>query len=109
MDSRFDSESPMDSKKYCVYIMSSLSGVLYIGMTGHLEHRIREHKEGVIEGFTKKYKCRRLVYYEIFQYVNDALEREKQLKRWSRGKKLRLIMTLNPKWEDLGAGIEGGQ
>lgn len=92
---------------YYVYIMSSLSGVLYIGVTNDLERRIIEHKEGTLYGFTKKYRCHNLVYYEEFQYVDRALEREKQLKKWSRGKKMELIGILNPKWEDLGAGVSG--
>ena len=87
--------------------MASLSGVLYIGVTNDIERRVREHKEGTFEGFTKKYRCHQLVYYEEFQYVDKVLEREKQLKKWSRTKKLRLIETLNPKWEDLGAGVNG--
>lgn len=95
----------MDSRKYHIYIMSSLSGILYIGVTGHLEHRIREHTFGLLEGFTKKYRCHDLVYVEEFQYVNMALAREKQLKNWNRQKKVKLILSLNPKWEDLGANI----
>lgn len=97
----------MESRRYYVYIMSSLSGILYVGVTGDLERRAREHKNGGLEGFTKKYRCHRLVYYEEFRYVDRALEREKQLKNWSRGKKVRLIEALNPKWEDYGAGISG--
>jgi putative endonuclease len=91
--------------KYYVYIMASLSGVLYVGVTGNLERRVQEHKAGALEGFTEKYRCHQLVYYEEFRYVDKAIEREKQLKAWSRGKKMKLIQTLNPRWEDLGASI----
>lgn len=91
-------------KTYCAYILSSLSGVLYVGVTGNLEGRIFQHKNGVFDGFTKKYRCSRLIYYEEFSYVMDAIAREKQLKGWSRNKKIRLIEKLNPKWEDLAAG-----
>lgn len=97
----------MDERKYCVYIMSSLSGVLYIGVTNDLERRVREHKGGALEGFTKTYRCHHLVYYEEFRFVDKALEREKQLKRWSRSKKIELIERVNPKWVDFGSGIEG--
>lgn len=95
----------METRRFHVYIMSSLSGILYIGVTGNLERRVLEHKEGMLDGFTKKYRCQLLVYYEEFQYVDKAIEREKQLKGWSRRKKIILIETVNPKWEDLGAGI----
>jgi putative endonuclease len=87
--------------------MSSLSGILYIGVTGDLERRVREHREGALDSFTKKYRCHNLVYYEEFQYVDAALAREKQLKNWNRQKKMKLILMLNPKWEDLGAFIDG--
>ncbi|MFA5854167.1 MAG: GIY-YIG nuclease family protein [Patescibacteria group bacterium] len=97
----------MESRKYYVYILSSLSGVLYVGITGDLERRVQEHKEASVDGFTKKYCYHQLVYYEEFQYIDRALEREKQLKNWNRGKKLKLIESLNPKWEDWGAEITG--
>lgn len=71
-------------KKDCnfyVYMMASSSGTLYIGVTNDLRRRVAEHKEGKIEGFSKRYKCNRLVFYENFQYINDALENEKRLKK----------------------------
>ncbi len=91
--------------QFFVYILSSFSGVLYIGVTNNLERRILEHKEGLIKGFTKKYRCDSLVYYEDFTYIDKAIEREKQLKNWSRKKKLVLIESLNPKWRDLFEGF----
>lgn len=91
----------MNSHQYYVYILASESGTLYIGVTNNLERRISEHKQDLIDGFTKKYGCHRLVYYEDYQDVNQAIMREKQLKKWNRDKKEYLIKTLNPRWEDL--------
>src|ERR1035437_5863015 len=85
---------------YSVYIIASKSRVIYIGMTNDLSRRVFEHKNGLIEGFTKQYRCHRLVYYESFDDVNRAIDREKQLKRWSRAKKVWLIERRNPTWED---------
>ena len=76
--------------------------VLYIGVTNDLARRYQEHKNGMLEGFTQKYNCHYLVYYEEYQMVNDAIAREKQLKKWSREKKYTLIRRLNPRMEDLG-------
>jgi putative endonuclease len=75
--------------------------VLYIGVTGNLPRRILEHKEKLIEGFTKKYNCCHLIYYEQTSDVRSAIEREKELKGWLRKKKETLIATLNPEWNDL--------
>tara|TARA_Y100000310_G_C20586874_1_gene765895 strand:+ start:861 stop:1121 length:261 start_codon:yes stop_codon:yes gene_type:complete len=75
--------------------------VIYVGVTGNLDVRMAQHKSREVNGFTSKYFIDRLVYYETFQYVYDAIEREKQIKRWSRSKKLNLIKTINPKLEDL--------
>ncbi len=86
---------------YYFYIMASSSGTLYTGMTNDIERRVWEHKEGFNKGFTKKYKCNRLVYYEETDDVCWAIEREKQVKKWNRKKKEELIKTLNPAWEDL--------
>ncbi|EKE18497.1 MAG: hypothetical protein ACD_9C00313G0005 [uncultured bacterium] len=88
-------------KQYCVYILTNKSGTLYIGVTGNLAKRIWEHKNKVVEGFTEKYNIDKLIYYEQTENVMSALEREKQLKKWSRQKKINLINTLNPNWEDL--------
>ena len=88
-------------EKFWVYIMSSRPGTLYIGMTNNIDKRVQEHKRGLIEGFSKKYKCTRLVYYESFDDVRKAIGREKQLKGWRREKKIALIEILNPRWQDL--------
>jgi putative endonuclease len=87
--------------QYFVYIMSSNSGTLYIGMTNSIYRRVLQHKAGEIEGFSKQYACTRLVYYESFDDVHKAIGREKQLKGWSRAKKTALIESRNPRWEDL--------
>lgn len=81
--------------------MTNKSGTLYIGVTGNLQSRIWEHKNKVVEGFTEKYNIDRLVYFEQTENVMSALEREKQLKRWGRQKKIDLIKKMNPDWEDL--------
>jgi putative endonuclease len=82
---------------------ASKSRVLYIGMTNDLRRRMFEHQNDLIEGFTKQYRCHRLVYLESFDDVAKAIDREKQLKRWSRVKKEWLIKNSNPTWEDLAA------
>ena len=92
------------NRTFYIYIMASESGTLYTGFTNHLEGRVRQHKEGQIEGFTQKYGCHKLVYFEEFKYVLEALEREKQIKRWNRKKKELLIRTLNSGWKDLAEG-----
>ena len=84
-----------------VYILASHSRVLYIGMTNHLESRISDHKQNLVPGFTSKYHVTRLVYFEPFNDVRDAIAREKQLKRWRRDKKIVLIEGTNPNWRDL--------
>jgi len=86
---------------YLIYILASNSGTLYIGVTNNLERRVEEHKSGLIEGFTKKYECKKLVYFEEYNYINDAIAREKQIKGWRRSKKEALIRTMNPGWRDL--------
>jgi putative endonuclease len=91
----------MDHRKYSVYIVASNSGTLYIGVTCKLAFRVMQHKNGEIEGFSSKYKCNRLVYFESFDDVHKAIGREKQLKGWRRAKKIVLIESLNPRWEDL--------
>lgn len=89
------------TKRYYVYILASLSGTLYIGITDNLERRTVEHKEGLIPGFTKQYGVNRLVYFEVYNDVRNAIRREKQLKRWRREKKIALIRSTNPSWKDL--------
>lgn len=88
-------------KTYFVYIMTSLSGTLYIGVTNDLVRRTYEHREGLEKGFTKKYGCKRLVYFEDTNDVSVALEREKYLKQFNGKRKERLIRTTNPSWSDL--------
>jgi putative endonuclease len=85
---------------FYVYIMSSKSGVLYIGSTNDLERRVFEHKQRLLEGFTKKYRVTRLVYVEEFDGPSDMVGRERQLKGWTRGKKLELIHSQNPEMLD---------
>jgi putative endonuclease len=92
-----------EEKRYYVYIMASRSLTLYTGVTGSIYRRALQHKAGEIEGFTKKYHVNRLVYYETFKYVNAAIAREKQIKAWTRAKRLALIKTMNPAWQDLAA------
>ena len=87
--------------RYSTYIVCSRSGTLYIGMTNNLYRRVLEHKGGEVEGFASKYHCDRLVYYEDFDDVLKAIGREKQLKGWRRSKKIALIESTNPRWEDL--------
>ncbi|MFN9115982.1 MAG: GIY-YIG nuclease family protein, partial [Bacteroidota bacterium] len=85
-----------------VYIMTNKAfGTLYIGMTADLMRRIWEHKHGMIDGFTKKYGLHHLVYYECHDALENAAMREKQLTEWKRNWKLRLIMDMNPNWNDL--------
>ncbi len=87
---------------YYVYIMTNKrKNVLYVGMTRDLHGRVSQHKYKVVPGFTSQYNVNVLVYYEEYQYVYDAILREKQLKGWRREKKERLIRTMNPGWHDL--------
>ena len=88
-------------KHYYIYIMTSPSGTLYTGMTNNLQRRVYEHKNKLIDGFTKRYNVTRLVYYELYHDVRDAIAREKQIKSWRRSKKLDLIKSLNPTWRDI--------
>jgi len=86
---------------YHVYIMASRSRVLYAGVTNDLTRRVNEHKQGLVTGFTSKYRVTRLVYYEDFVDIRDAIAREKELKGWKRWRKVALIESRNPTWEDL--------
>ena len=88
-------------RRYCVYIMASKSRVLYVGITNDIRRRIWEHKNDVNPGFTSKYRIHRLVYFESFKYVGNAIAREKRIKGWVREKKVALIRSANPTWEDL--------
>jgi len=87
---------------YFVYIMTNRSRKLYIGVTNNLVRRVREHKTGIGSGFTAKYKLDRLVYFERFEDVRNAIERERRIKGWLRIKKIALIVSVNPAWKDLG-------
>ena len=91
-------------KNYYVYIMTSPSGTLYTGMNSNLVRRVYEHKQRLVDGFTKKYNVTRLAYYEQTSDVQTALAREKEIKKWRRSKKIALIKSINPKWQDLSAG-----
>jgi putative endonuclease len=85
-----------------VYIMTNRpNGILYIGVTSHLARRVWEHREGAMEGFTKRYGLTRLVFFERHDDIRTAILREKSMKRYPRAWKVRLIMTFNPDWEDL--------
>jgi len=84
--------------------MASESGTLYIGVTNNLERRVYEHKNNLIPGFTSKYSCHKLIYFENYSYIDSAIVREKQLKKWRREKKEFLIRTINPSWKDLSEG-----
>ena len=89
-------------KTYHVYILANKrNGTLYIGITNNLERRVYEHKNGLVEGFTKKYQIHKLVYFEETNDVVSALQREKELKKWSRSWKVRLIEKENKNWDDL--------
>ena len=87
--------------EYYVYIMTNKSRTLYTGVTSDLEKRVFEHKNHLIEGFTKRYKITKLVYYEATNDVWEAIVREKQIKGWLRRKKIELIELMNPDWRDL--------
>ncbi|RAU20656.1 excinuclease ABC subunit C [Paramagnetospirillum kuznetsovii] len=91
----------MRDHTYTVYLLSSLSGVLYCGVTNNLERRIAEHRSGTADGFTKRYLVNRLVWFECSGDVRAAIAREKQIKGWKRCRKVALIETLNPDWRDL--------
>jgi len=89
-----------------VYIMASDAfGTLYVGVTSDLVKRAWEHKEHVVDGFTKRYACTLLIYYEVHDSMEAAILREKQIKKWERNWKIRLIMQENPHWTDLYASI----
>lgn len=94
----------MRSRKSYVYIMSNRSKTLYTGVTSNLERRVYEHKQKRVAGFTKRYNLTRLVYYEIADDIRTAIQREKQIKGWLRTRKIDLIESGNPQWDDLSDG-----
>ncbi len=97
-------------KTYFIYILASKrNGTLYIGVTNDLMRRVYEHKKKLVKGFTSKYDVGRLIYYEEYKDITEAITREKRLKKWNRRWKLNLIEKVNPKWRDLYNEImEGG-
>ena len=94
-------------RRYYVYILASRSRNLYTGVTNNLRRRVLEHKQGLLAGFTKKYRIHRLVYFESFNDVHEAIAREKQVKAWRREKRVALIKSGNPAWDDLAADWYG--
>jgi len=106
--SELDSESKPKGKKMSayIYIMSNKkNGTLYVGVTSDIIKRIYEHKNSITDGFTKKYNLKKLVYYEIYDDITEAIKREKQLKNWQRDWKVELINKMNGDWDDLYDGI----
>jgi len=92
-------------KRYYLYILASRSRNLYIGVTNNLRRRLLEHRQGLVSGFTSRYRIFRLVHYEVFSDIRYAIAREKEIKAWRREKKIRLIEQENPTWEDLAADL----
>jgi putative endonuclease len=96
----------MEEKQYFVYILASkANGTLYTGVTSNLVQRVNQHKEDLVEGFTKRYHVHRLVYYELHSDVYEAITREKRIKKWNRQWKINLIEQDNPQWLDLRIGL----
>ena len=92
----------MEKHSYYVYILAGgRNGTLYVGVTNDLARRVEEHKNGAVAGFTKKYRVHNLVYYERYDFIRDAIQREKRVKEWQRKWKLELIEKTNPEWKDL--------
>jgi putative endonuclease len=98
----------MGARSFYVYILASrIGGTLYIGVTNDLIRRVAEHRLKSVKGLTKKYEVDKLVYFEQFDDAENAIGREKQLKKWHRAWKIRLIEEVNPNWDDLYSGIAG--
>ena len=96
----------MENKIYYVYIITTQNNkVMYVGMTNNLKRRIYEHKNKLVDGFTKKYNINKLVYYESSSQIDTILNREKEIKKWRREKKNKLVETLNPEWKDLAVEL----
>ncbi len=91
----------MANNSYFVYLLASRSRNLYTGITNNLGRRVWEHKQGLVPGFTKKYRVHRLVYFETYPAVKRAIDREKEIKSWRREKKVKLVNAVNPSWYDL--------
>lgn len=88
-------------KAPCIYIVASRSRTIYVGVTSDLPKRVYEHRQGLVPGFTTRYNIKRLVYFEAFPTMLEAIAREKQLKGWRREKKVALIEAMNPHWRDI--------
>jgi putative endonuclease len=88
-------------KQFYVYIITNKSKTLYVGVTNNLQRRAYEHKNKMIKGFTSKYNITKVVYFEVFNDIESAIKREKQIKGWLRKKKIDLIESMNPEWKDL--------
>lgn len=88
-------------KQFYVYIMTNKSKTLYVGVTNNLQRRVYEHKNKLIAGFTSKYNITKIVYFEVFNDIDSAIKKEKQIKGWLRKKKIDLIESMNPEWNDL--------
>ena len=91
----------MEKRGYVYIVASARNGTLYIGVTSDLLKRTWEHREGIADGFTKRYGCKILVWFEVHDRIEDAIRREKQMKEWRRAWKLRQIEAMNPDWNDL--------
>lgn len=97
----------MKEYHFWVYILfNERAKATYIGVTNNLERRMIEHKMGLIRGYTKTHKIDKLAYFEHYKYIDDAIKREKILKKWNRAWKYRLIETMNPNWNDLAVGLD---
>ena len=92
-------------RSYCVYIMASESGVLYVGVTNNVERRATQHQQKLVPGFTARYNVHKLVYFEVYGDIRLAIAREKQIKGWLRKRKIALIESMNPSWKDLMAEL----
>ena len=90
--------------QYYIYILTNVSRTLYVGVTNDLARRVNEHKCGLNAGFTSRYRVTRLVYFEEFTDIHDAIAREKAIKGWRRSRKIHLVEGRNPTWEDLAKG-----
>jgi len=95
----------MEKASYVYILASGLNGTLYIGVTSNLIKRVWEHREGVVDGFSKQYSVKHLVWYEVHTEITEAIRREKQIKKWERRWKVEMIQKSNPRWRDLYADI----
>ncbi len=94
----------MESRDYYVYLLTNRPGTLYTGVTNDIQRRMYEHKNKLVEGFTKRYNIDMLVHYEVTSDIGEARTREKQIKAWRRSKRIGLIESANPQWRDLSEG-----